>query len=499
MAIATKSSVMAVVPEVVEGTPVAPGSATDYLAIQPDAAMTPAFESLTNDELRSSIGASKPILGIENPSFSMSHYLRASGSVAVAPNYGELIKACLGAESIASTEYDTVAASTVSVIKVGAGEGASFRRGEALLIKDGTNGFRIRYIHSISGDDLTIGFNLPTAPGTGVNLGRAVHYYPTNSAQPTVSVWHYLGNGGATQMLAGGRVVSISGTAEAGQLVNATYTVEGVAYYFNPVEITASTDTIDFDDGAARVATIAAGWYKTPQDLAIAVETAMNASPSADTFTVSYSNSTGRITIASSGATFELLFATGVSIAQSAGPKLGFAATDLTGALTYTGDAALSKVAPQTPSYDSADPVAAKNHEVMLGSATDFACFEASSVSFEIGTPKTNIPSICAASGVKGSVINERSVTFSVSALLEQHDASKFYSFYTGQEVRFQYSFGEKSGANWVPGKCGLFAVPSATITSFSVEDADGLIAVNLELQGFVDASGNDEVSLSFV
>jgi hypothetical protein len=293
--------------------------------------------------------------------------------------------------------------------------------------------------------------------------------------------------------------VSISGTAEAGQLINASYTVEGVAFYFNPVEITSSTDTIDFDDGSVQVATIANGWYKTPQDLAIAVKTALDASASADTFTVTYSNATGRLTILSSGSTFELLFATGTNLAQSAAAKLGFTATDLTGALTYTGQNALSKVAPQSPSYDDASPLAAKNHEVMLGTATDYACFEASSVSFEIGTPKTNINSICSVSGVKGSIINERSVTFSVSALLEQHDASKFYSFYTGQELRFQYSFGEKAGSNWIPGKCGMFAVPSATITSFSIEDADGLVAINLELQGFVDASGNDEVSISFV
>jgi hypothetical protein len=499
MAIATKSSVLAVVPESTEGLPVAPSSATQYLAIQPDAAMEPAFETLTNDELRSSIGVSKPILGIESPSFSMSHYLRASGQIGVAPNYGSLLKACFGAEAIASTEYDTVSSSTVSVIKVDAGEGATFRRGEALLIKDGTNGYRIRYIHSISGDDLTLGFNVPVAPAAGINLGRAVHYYPTNSGHPTVSLWHYLGNGGATQMLAGGRVVSVSGSAEAGQLVNASYSVEGVGYYFNPVEITASTDTIDFDDGVARVATIANGWYKTPQDLAVAVKTALDASASADTFTVTYSNSTGKLTILSSGSTFELLFATGANLAQSAAAKLGFAATDLTGALTYTGDAALSKAAPQVPSYDDADPVAAKNHEVMLGSATDYACFNASAISFEIGTPKTNINSICSVSGVSGSVINERTVTFSVSALLEQHDASAFDNFYKGQEVRFQYSFGQKVAGNWVPGKAGMFAVPSATITSYSITDVDGLVGIELELQAFVDASGNDEVSISFV
>lgn len=499
MAIATKSSVLAVVPESAEGTPVAPSSATQYIAIQPDADMSASFENLTNDELRSSIGASKPIVGIESPAFTMSHYLRASGVEGQSPNYGELLKACLGAVTVNGTEYDTVASSTVSVLKVGAGEGANFRKGQGVLIKDGTNGYRLRYIQSISSDDLTLGFNVPVAPALGVNLGKAVHYRPVNSGHPTVSLWHYLGNGGATQMLAGGRVVSASFSAEAGQLVNASYNVEGVGYYFNPVEITASTDTIDFDDGAARVATIASGWYKTPQDLAVAVQTALNASPSADNFTVTYSNTTGKMTILSSGSTFELLFATGVSLAQSAAAKLGFTATDLTGALTYTGQNALSKSAPQVPSYDDADPVAAKNHEVMFGSATDYACFNASSISAEIATPKTNINSICSVSGVSGSVINTREVTFSITALLEQHDASGFDNFYKGQEVRFQYSFGQKVAGNWVPGKCGLFAVPTATISSYKLSDADGLVQVEMEVTAFVNASSDDEVSINFL
>lgn len=504
MAIATKASVLAIVPEVTEGTPVAPASATDYIAIQPDAAMTPAFESLTNDELRASIGATKPILGLETPSFTMSHYLRHSGVEGQEPGYGELLKACLGAVTVNATEYDTVASSTVSLIKVGSGEGANFRVGQPLLIKDPVNGYRVRVIQSIAGDDLTLGFQLPNAPGTGVLLGKAVHYRPTNDSHPTVSVWHFLGNGGATQMMAGSRVVSMSATAEAGQLINATYTLEGIAYYFNPVQITTSNRAIDVDDGSGTPFTvnIATGWYKTPQDLAIAVETALNSTNNGDTYTATYSNSTGRITMTSDGAvngTFSLLFSTGAGVANSARTVLGFAASDLTGALTYTGSSALSKVAPQTPSYDSADPLAAKNHEVMLGSASDFACFQASSIGWEIGTPKTNILSICSASGVSGSVINTRTVTFSVSALLDQHDAQEFNNFYKGQEVRFQYTFGEKSGTNWVAGKTGAFYVPTATITSFEIVDVDGLVGVNLELAAFVSSGGADEVSLGFV
>lgn len=498
--IATKSSVLAVKEETTEGVPVVPTLATDYIAIQPDAAMAPAFETLTNDELRASIGASKPILGLESPTFGMSHYLRASGTEGTAPNYRLFLKALFGTEVVQGTEYDTTAGSTVSVLNVGVGEGVNFRRGQPLLIKDATNGYRIRAVKSVSGDALTLGFNVPTAPAAGVNLGEAISYHPANSGHPSLTLWHYLGNGGARQMMAGSRVVSMSATAEAGQLVNATYSLEGVGYYKNPIEITSSTDTLDFDDGSARVATVPAGWYKDPVSLAAALETAMNAAGSSDTFTVTYSHTTGRFTIASDGASFELNWSTGPNTAQTIGAKLGFSvAADDTGALSYTSDNAQVLAAPHTPTYDDADPLSAKNHEVMLGDATDYVCFDASSISWEISTPKTNINSICSASGVKGSVINERTVTFSVTALLNQYDVKNFYKFANNQETSFQYSFGEKLGGNWIPGKCGAFYIPTATISSYEIADQDGLVVLNLELTAFVNGQGQDEVALGFV
>ena len=51
----SKASVLAIMPEVTEGTPVAPGAATDFLALQPDATLTPSFDVLENEELRSKI------------------------------------------------------------------------------------------------------------------------------------------------------------------------------------------------------------------------------------------------------------------------------------------------------------------------------------------------------------------------------------------------------------------------------------------------------------
>lgn len=493
--IQTRNSVLAIKKEVTEGVPVKPSAAGDYVALQDDFTMSGGFNLLENAELKASIGAAKPIIGAEAPTATLSHYLRASGVEGQEPNYGLVLEAALGAKSVASTEYDTIAGSTVSALKVDTGEGVNFERGEAVLIKDSVNGYRIRCVDSVSGDDLSLSFVTPVATPAAVNLGKAVLYKPANTNHPTLTLWHYLGQGGALQAMAGSRVTSASFDISAGELINATYSLEGVGYFFDPMEVVSGSNKIDFDIGAGTVtATIQAKFYKTPLELADAVASAMTAA-AGTAITCSYDNATGKFIVAKASGTLDIDWLSGT---DSIGATLGFTADD-TGALTYTSDNAVDFSSPQTPAFDNADPLAAKDNEVMIGLASEFVCFKASTVSMTIDTPKVDIPSVCAASGIGGSIIQSRAVTISVSALLEQYDAKQFERFRNNTEVKFQYSFGVKTGGNWAPGKAGCLYVPTATISSFNVTDADGLAQLDMELTAFVNASGEGEVYVAFV
>jgi hypothetical protein len=495
----TKATVLAIVEETTEGTPVIPSGTGDYTAIQDDVAMTPSFEVLENAEFKNSIGKSKPILGNEAPTFEMSHYLRASGVVATAPDYNLLLKGAFGSESIRGTERNTVASSTTTVIKVDTGEGAEFSKGDLLLIKDATNGYSVRAVESVSTDDLTIGFRVGTAPGTGVNLGRNVVYKPAASGHIPMTIWQYLGNGGATQMVSGAKVTGFSFDATAGQLINAKFTLDGIEYYFNPIQITSSTRYIDFNDGGVKVATVATGMYKDPYKLAEALQTAMD-DASSDTITVTYDPTTGKFTIATNGAALSLLWNTGTNTANSIATKVGFTtAADSTSALTYTSPNAQSFASPYTPAFDSADPLAAKNHEVMIGSQSDYACFHASKITFNMANTRSVSGDICAVSGQGASLISERVIDVSVSALLQQYDSQNFKRFRAGDEIRFQYTFGTKSGSNWVEGKTGALYIGSATISEYSIDDADGLVQLNMKLNAFVNNAGDGECFLGFV
>jgi hypothetical protein len=502
--IASRNSALAIKVETTEGTPVSPTAASDYVALQDDFSMEPSFDVLENAEIRASIGSAKPILGAENPSASLSHYLRHSGTEGQAPNYKMLLKAAFGSEVVESTQYDTVAGSTTSVLNVDTGEGAQFERGHPLLIKDATNGYRIRPVYSVSSDALTLGFNVPTAPASGVNLGKAVFYKPANTGHQTLSLWHYLGNSGAIQMTAGARVTELGIDIAAGQLINASFSLEGLEYFFNPIEITSSTRYIDWeDDDGTFAATVATGFYKDPHALATAIQTAMNDSASTEVYTVTYLDASGKFKIVGTGTLLTLEWNTGANTANSIASKIGFstaADSSGTGATTgYTGGSAITLSAPQTPSFDDSDPLAAKANEVMIGDADDYTCFEASAVNFSLQNDRQVIESVCQTSGRSGSVISGRSVTVSVTALLNQYDADKFSRFRQGTESRLQYSFGVKEGGNWVAGKCGAIFLPSMTITSFSITDNNGLATLEMECTAFVDSDGNGEAYLGFV
>lgn len=501
MPISNKATVFAVCEESAEGTITKPASGADFLPIQTDLEMNAELEKLDNEEMKNSLGMAKKITGVENPKASFSHYMKHSGVEGQQPAWGKLIKSIFGAVKVAAVEYQTVGGSTVSAIKVA--DASVFRVGETLLIKDGTNGYSIAVIHAIDTltDMLTLGFKLAVAPAAGVSLGKAITYYPVNdTSHSSVTLWRYIGNGGAKDMIRGAKVTELSFSAEAGQIINAKVSLEGVEYFFNQIEITDTNKYLDFeDDQGTQAAIVPKGVYKTPQELAAAVQAAME-SVSTENFTVTYVNSTGKFTIASGSTLFSILWNTGTNKANSIGTTLGFTVdADLTLAVTYTSEGAQALAAPYTPTFDAADPIIAKGHIVYFGDATDNICFNPSSVEFTISNARKVIDSICSESGKLGSVITGRTVTVKCKSLLNKYDADKFDRMLQNKDSRFMYCGGSKSGGNFVPGKCFSLYLPYCTVNSNSISNDDSLVTLEFELSSFVPNDGSLEVFLGFV
>ena len=501
MPISNKSTAFAIVKESTEGTVSHPASGADFVPVQTDLEMTAEIEQLDNEELKASLGMAKKITGAENPTASFSHYVKHSGVEGQAPAWGKCIESCLGAVDVESVEGVTAAASTTTIIKVA--DTAGFIVGQTLLIKDATNGYKIAVVHDIPNTtDLVLGFKIAAAPAAGVSLGKAVTYYPVNdTSHPSLTLWRYVGNGGLKDMIRGCRVTEVGITAEAGQLINASISTEGLEYFFNPIEITASTKYLDFtDDVGTAAAIIPVGLYKTPHELASAVTDALNG-VTTETLLCEFSNSTGKFTISSSTSTLlSLLWNTGTNAANTIGVKLGFSlAANDTLATTYTSDIAQVYSAPYTPTFDAVDPIAAKGHLVYVGDQVDNFCFGPSSVSITIGAARKVIDNICSESGRSGSIVSGRTVTVAVTALLEKHDADKFDRALRNKDTRFMYVGGPKVGGNWEAGKCFSVYLPYCTVGTPTIGDDEGLTTIEFELSSFVPDDGSLEVFVGFV
>jgi len=504
MAESTRKSVLAVNKEVTVGTPLLPVSGASFVALQDGFDMEPAFDTLDNNELSPNVGSKAPILGKEQPTASVDHYIRHSGTEGTAPNYSPLIESAVGlmvaahaTERLTTTGSTAGTSSAAAVVKLATG-GTDFQRGKAILLKDGTNGYAIRNVDSIATNDLTLAFNLSGAPASGIGTGKATLYKP-DDAPPSLTLALYRGNGAALEVEAGVRVSEMSIDANAGEILNGSFSMDGTSYYFDAIEITATSKYIDFNDGGVKVATVATQLYKDPHELASALQDAMNSVSSG--ITVVYSDSTGKFTISKASGTLSLLWSTGTNAANSIGTKLGFVvASDDTGFLTYTSDNAQSWAAPYTPVSDAnINPIVVKASEVLLGDFDDYGCSNAQSFTLKVTNTLEDVPDICQDSGIAEKLLSQRVVTADLVLTLQKHDADKFTRFRQGDDIKFCFNGGVKSGGNWVAGRCVNFYLPQAKISSYKVADSNGVVTIEATLTAYVPASGAGEIYLNFV
>ena len=110
--------------------------------------------------------------------------------------------------------------------------------------------------------------------------------------------------------------------------------------FYYGFEITTSNNKFDIDEGSGELtATLEIGIY-TPEQMADELKLQLDAAGT-KTYTVSFSRTTRKFTIACDSGTFEVLIDTGTNASASPYDLLGFTGTsDLTGAGTYTSDSA---------------------------------------------------------------------------------------------------------------------------------------------------------------
>lgn len=508
--IVTRTSALALIPEVTEGTLVRPSSGTDFVAIQEDVVITPVVEEIPNPELKASLSPSESQIGNQDPTGGFSHTLRHSGVEGTAPGYRQVLITLFGQEDDAGVERDTVGGSTVSAINVDTGEGAERIRGEGMLVKHAANPYEIAVVDSVATDAITPLFNLQNAPPISTLLGEAITYSMLNTGHQSLSLWHYLGNqaNGALAAMSGSRVTSATISFVAGEIINVTYGLEGKEYYFDPIEINSDDTYLDFvDDGGTHAAQVTAQEYQSPHDLATELQRAMNTVQTAETHSVTYSDEDGKFTIATStSALLSLEWNTGTNAANTIGDAIGFStAADDTGATTYESDSAQDYSTSVTPTFDSdSQPLVAKHTELFIGSsASDNVCINNSDVQVTFTLPIRKESDACQRSGRGDSIINGRETEITVTGALQNYHAGWWNKLINNTTVRMQYNFGTRtSSGSWNAGKSGALAFPQCKVVSFEPIDNDGQWDFNLTLKPFVGSGNslsNEEGTLTMV
>lgn len=516
MAFSSKSKVMAFVEEVTEGTIVNP-AAEDFLIPREGSQLTGAVETTESDELRNSIGASKSFVTKQAPTGTVNRYHKASGVEGQAPEDAILYKSALGGLEVKTVEVSTTAGSTAgdsttrAQLHLADGDVAagSLEVGQGVLIKDGTNGYKVRAIQAIdeSGDpDLVdLNFNTNQAVPTGVALGKAIYFKTIDEGQPTFSGHEYQSGTSASayhKAEGGCRTQSVTLDYPANELATATFEIAGIKFGENNLIIEATNKYIDFADNVGTVqAVMDEGFYSTPIDLANAIAakmTAASAPSEAATISCEFDKVQGKFVISTDGALLSLLWNSGAQTANSIAATIGFDnAADDTGALTYTADNALTYGPAVTPSYDASEPTIVRNNELLLGSFDDSICFSGQQFSISIDTPKTDIPDWCPESGVSESVVLSRTVAVSGTLKFKKHDAERTYKLLNNETISLQFTTGKKVAGNWVAGTITTAWVPEASITTSNKVDQDGYIVETFEGTAIVGTQGLQDIYYS--
>lgn len=507
MAFSTRSKVMAFVEETTEGVLVDP-TAADFAAVREGAALTGAVATEASDEIRNSIGASKSFVTKEEPTGNIPRYLKTSGVEGQAPEDAVLVKSCLGGLEVYGTEEQTIAGSTAgdanTRAQVAVADGriaaGNLKVGQAMLVKDGTNGYAVRNIVALddSGDPdlLTSSFNFSSAPGAGVGLGKAIYFETKDDSQPTFSAHEYQSSttaSGYHLAEAGVRTTTMTLEFPANGLATVTYELGGIAFFQNPVRITATNKYVDFTDSSSTVAAIISeGVYKTPRHLANEIAAKMTAA-SVDTISVVFSSKTGNFTISTDGDPLSLLWQSGTNAANAIATTIGFDnAADDTGALSYTSDNAQTYGPGVTPAFDDSSPKVVRNNMMLLGTFNDYECFSGQSLTVTITTPKADVPDWCSESGTSESIVTSREVAISGTIKFKKHDIDRIYGLLENETIQMAFVNGNKSGGNWVPGTISSVFVPELSMDSDQVAEADGYITEEFSGNAIVGTVLND-------
>lgn len=474
-------------------------TSTTFVKVYDNFSMEPVSDTLASTELSDSIDASKPLINKQSTKGSASFSLKGSGVEGQAPQYSTVLKAIFGSFNDYGTEYDTISGSsagssaTRGKVVVNTGEGANYAIGQALLIKGAvsTDGkYSVRNVYSISSDDLNLSFNTASGAASGTNLGQCQAYKLSVPSSSYTVHWFQDDSGAAFHQAGTGcKTTSLKFNFPANGRATLDVTFEGLKHFHNPISITSSNKYLNFNEGGSELtATMTVKTYQTPHELAREIEYQMDLVAAAD-ITVSYSDTDGKFTIASGGATFQLLAGTGTNVANGIFSTIGFTASNKTGALTYTGTNAISFDPSVTPSYDTSTDLLVRDCEMLIGSFSDYGCRKMTSATININATRAEVLSFCATNGLDSSLLTERAITFEGNLIVDQYESKLFDAHVNNTAQALALTIGDKVSGNWTAGSVVNFYMPNVVYSAVPIVNEGSFLVYKISAVAYETGS----------
>lgn len=178
--------------ETVEGTYVAPASASDALEVSTDyAGFSYEAESIERSNLTNTIEKVASRVGMASVAGEIPVELKANHVAGSAPYANVLYKSLLGGKHQLTSVVTTTTANTTTVLNMSAPNAALFKKGMVVKVNS-AGAHELRPVSAVGATSITLAIPLSSAPADAVTIEKVTTYYHASGA-PTFSATSFTG------------------------------------------------------------------------------------------------------------------------------------------------------------------------------------------------------------------------------------------------------------------------------------------------------------------
>ena len=191
--IAKNATLVAIEPEVTEGTYVAPSAGSSFIQTLEGIEVNPAKDLVEREVLTNSIGKVQPRVGLRSVSGSLPVEFKGSGTEGGAPEYGLLLESALGTKR-SFTSSTTKTGNANNQLEIEDADISKYSKYDILVIKE-SGSYHVAYVTAVdttaSAANIQYAPTAPFTPSDNVEVAASQMYVTANDSHPSFSTSVY--------------------------------------------------------------------------------------------------------------------------------------------------------------------------------------------------------------------------------------------------------------------------------------------------------------------